>query len=215
MKIKWFGQSCFLVTAENGTRILMDPYQEEIGYKLPAELVAEIVTTSHDHRDHNHVQAVNGEFVHVNTLGTFFIDGIEIKGVETFHDNVSGAKRGKNTLYNFKVDGIHICHCGDLGHMLDTNTIEEIGNVDILLLPVGGAFTIDAIDAVKVMHQLNPIVTIPMHYKTTALAQFGDVLDNVDHFLSASSLPAKEYKELEVVHSNIKNYTGIAILQYN
>lgn len=215
MKIKWFGQSCFMVVSKNGTRILMDPYKDALGYKLPKELQAEIVTTSHEHSDHNHIQAVKGDFIHINKVDTFLKYDIEIKGVETFHDKVLGAKKGKNTIYNFKVDGINICHCGDLGHTLDSNIVKEIGNVDILLIPVGGGYTIDAFDAVKVMQQLNPIVIIPMHYRTKALGVLGFVFDKVDKFISASELSVKEYAELELDSSNIKNYSGIAVLKYD
>ena len=215
MKIKWFGQSCFMITSENGTKILMDPYKNALGYKLPEEIAADIVATSHNHSDHNYISAVKGSFVHINGIGRFSELGIEIKGVETFHDKVSGAKKGKNTIYNFKIDGINVCHCGDLGHTLDSNLVEEIGNVDILLLPVGGGFTIDAFDAVNVMKQLNPAVAIPMHYRTKALGVLGLAFAKVDKFISASGLQAKEHTELELNSVNIKDYSGIAVLKYD
>lgn len=214
MKIKWFGQSCFMITSENGTKIVTDPYNKMLGYKLP-EIESNIVSTSHEHSDHNNVKAVKGNFVHINESGEFSKDGIEIKGVKTFHDKASGAKRGKNTIYNFKVDGINICHCGDLGHTLDSNLVKEIGNVDILLLPVGGRATIDAIDAVTVMKQLNPIVVIPMHYRTKALGLIGYIFSKVDKFITASGLKAKEYDVLELNQGNINDYSGIVVLKYD
>lgn len=213
MKIKWFGQSCFMITSKNGTKILTDPYKKMLGYKLP-EIEANIVSTSHDHGDHNNIQAVKGKFMHINKLGSFSKEGIEIKGVQTFHDKVSGAKRGKNTIYNFKVDGINICHCGDLGHILDSNLVKEIGTVDILLLPVGGRATIDAIDAVNVMKQLKPRVVIPMHYRTKALGIFGFIFAKVDKFISASGLKVKEQDVLELNQENINDYSGIVVLKY-
>lgn len=215
MKIRWFGHSCFMLTSEAGTKILLDPYKNVLGYKLPKDITADIITTSHDHSDHNHVQAVKGSFVHINETGSFSEQGIEIKGVETFHDKVSGAKKGKNIVYNFKVDGIDVCHCGDLGHILDSKHISEIGNVDILLIPVGGGFTIDAFDAVNVIKQLNPAVVIPMHYRTKALGILGRAFAKVDDFISASGLQAKEYAELELNSENIKEYSGIALLKYD
>ncbi len=214
MKIKWFGQSCFMITSKNGTKILTDPYKKMLGYKLP-EIEANIVSTSHDHGDHNNIQAVKGKFMHINKLGSFSKDGIEIKGVQTFHDKVSGAKRGKNTIYNFKVDGLNICHCGDLGHILDSNLVNEIGTVDILLLPVGGRATIDAIDAVNVMKQLKPRVVIPMHYRTKALGIFGFIFAKVDKFISASGLKVKEQDILELNQENINDYSGIVVLKYD
>lgn len=214
MEIKWYGQSCFMITSKNGTKILTDPYKKMLGYKLP-EIEANIVSISHNHGDHNNIKAVKGDFIHINELGSFSKDGIEIKGVQTFHDKASGAKRGKNTIYNFKVDGINVCHCGDLGHTLDSNLVKEIGNVDILLLPVGGMATIDAIDAVNVMKQLNPIVVIPMHYRTKALGIFGFLFAKVDKFISASGLKVKEHDVLELSQANIDDYSGIVVLKYD
>ncbi len=214
MKIKWFGQSCFMITSKNGTKVLTDPFHNMLGYKLP-ETEANIVTTSHNHGDHNNIKAVKGNFMHINESGSFSKDGIVIKGIQTFHDKASGAKRGKNTIYNFKVDGINVCHCGDLGHTLDSNLLKEIGNVDILLLPVGGMATIDALDAVNVMKQLNPIVVIPMHYRTKALGIFGLLFARVDKFISASGMKIKEHDVLELNQENINNYSGIVVLKYD
>lgn len=214
MKIKWFGQACFMITSENGKKVVIDPFKKMLGYSLP-QLEADIVTTSHNHSDHNNINAVKGNFIHINETGSFSKDGIEIKGVETFHDKVSGAKRGKNTIYNFKIDGINVCHCGDLGHILNSKQIEEIGNVDILLLPVGGLVTINGFDADKVIKQLKPTVVIPMHYRTKALGLLGYMFGKVDKFISMSGLKVKELGELEVNKENIKDYSGIVVLKYD
>jgi len=218
MKIKWFGQSCFRLTAKNGIKIVMDPYAKMFGYisgyKLP-EIEANIVTTSHNHSDHNNVGAVKGKFVHIKDPGAFSLEGIGIKGVQTFHDQVSGEKRGKNTVYNFRVDGLNVCHCGDLGHLLSLEQIDEIGKVDILLLPIGGGATLDASGAVEVMKQLNPAVVIPMHYRTKAMGILGFIFGKVDTFITVSKKDAKNYRELNVNLSNIKDLPGVAVLQYN
>lgn len=214
MKIKWFGQSCFRLTAENGTKIVMDPYHNILGYKLP-EIDANIVTISHDHSDHNNVGAVKGDFVHIKDPGMFSQEGIGIKGVQTFHDNVSGEKRGRNIIFNFRIDGLNICHCGDLGHPLSSEQINEIGKVDILLLPIGGGPTLDAGGAAEVMKQLGPAVVIPMHYRTKAMGILGFIFGKVDTFITVSKKDAKNYKELDVNLSNIKDLPGIAVLQYN
>lgn len=214
MKIKWFGQSCFMITSENGTKVLTDPFTDMLGYKLP-EIEADIVTTSHNHKDHNNVNAVKGSFEHIHRPGRFTKDGIGIKGVETFHDKTSGSKKGNNTLYNLAIDGINVCHCGDLGHILDSDQIKEIGNVDVLLLPIGGLFTINAFDATQVTKQLSPAIVIPMHYRTKALGLLGYVFSSVDKFISISGMKAKEYGELELSKPEIKDYSGIAVLKYN
>ncbi|MFL0245647.1 MBL fold metallo-hydrolase [Candidatus Clostridium stratigraminis] len=215
MKIKWFGHSCFMITTGKGTKILLDPYKNVLGYKLPNEIEADIVTTSHEHGDHNNINALKNSFVHINKLGSFNEHGIEIKGIETFHDNVFGAKKGKNIIYNFKIEDINVCHCGDLGHILTSEQLKEIGAVDILMLPVGGGYTIDAQDAVKVLEQLNPTIVIPMHYRTKALGPVGLVFAKVDKFISAAGLKAAEYKELELNKSTLKDYSGIAVLNYD
>ena len=214
MKIKWFGQSCFRITAENGTKIVMDPYHNMLGYKLP-EIDAHIVTTSHNHGDHNNVGAVKGDFVHFKDPGGLSQAGIGIKGVQTFHDNASGRKRGKNIVYNFTIDGLNVCHCGDLGHLLSPEQINEIGNVDILLLPIGGRAVLDASGASEVMKQLKPTVVIPMHYRTEAMGILGFIFGKVDTFITVSKKDANNYKELDVNLSNIKDLPGIAVLQYN
>jgi L-ascorbate metabolism protein UlaG (beta-lactamase superfamily) len=217
MKIKWFGQSCFLITAENGKKILTDPFKNMLGYKL-LEIEADIVSTSHNHSDHNNIKAVKGSFIHINALGACTKNDIAIKGVETFHDNASGAKKGKNTVYNFSIDGINVCHLGDLGHVLDSKQIAEIGKVDILLLPVGGGATIGASDAIQVVKQLNPAMVIPMHYRTKALGLFGFLFEKVDKFISVSGSQVTKCKELEINKVDIKaskEYPKIVILEYN
>jgi L-ascorbate metabolism protein UlaG (beta-lactamase superfamily) len=203
-----------MITSKNGIKVLTDPYKKMLGYKLP-EMEANIVSTSHNHSDHNNINVVKSGFVHINQPGDFSKHGIEIKGVQTFHDKTSGSKRGKNTVYNFNIDDINICHCGDLGHVLNANQIEEIGNVDILLLPVGGLATINAFDAVEVMKQLKPTIVIPMHYRTKALGLMGYIFGKVDKFISASGLKVKEYEKLELDKSNIKDYSGIVVLKYD
>ncbi|SHO48387.1 MBL fold metallo-hydrolase [Anaerocolumna xylanovorans] len=213
MKIKWYGQACFRITAENGTRIVMDPYHDMFGYKLP-ELEAGIVTTSHEHGDHNNVGAISGTFEHIKEAGKFLNAGIEIKGIETFHDKVLGAKRGKNIVYHFKIDGLNVCHCGDLGHLLDCRQMQEIGKVDILLLPVGGTFTLNAADAAKVMKQLSPKIVIPMHYRTKALGKAGIVFEKAEKFVKIAKLNVSMEKELDVSLQDVDKKAGIVILDY-
>lgn len=213
MKIKWYGQSCFRIVTKDGTRIVMDPYNNMLGYKLPC-LDADIVTTSHEHRDHNNVGAIGGEFEHIKEAGRFSTAGIEIKGVETFHDKVSGAKKGKNIVYCFKIDDLNVCHLGDLGHLLETRQIQEIGRVDVLLLPVGGTYTVDAADAAEVMKQLKPKIIIPMHYRTKALGVPGMIFGTVEGFIKVSKIKARKEKELDVSLQDIDTKAGIVILDY-
>lgn len=137
MKIKWLGHSCFLITGENGVRILTDPFDETVGYQLPA-VEADIVTSSHDHFDHNHIGVVKGDFVHLNEPGLYRERDIEIRGIGSYHDGQGGQKRGDNIIFTFRLEGISVCHLGDLGHLLEDEQIRAIGPVDILLVSSRG-----------------------------------------------------------------------------
>jgi L-ascorbate metabolism protein UlaG (beta-lactamase superfamily) len=164
MKIKWLGHAAFLVTAEDGTRILTDPYETSEGLKYgEIKEPADIVTVSHEHGDHNNVKAVQGNPQVVRESGV--VKGINIKAIKTAHDDKGGSERGGNTIFCFEVDRVRVCHLGDLGHILTDNQVVEIGKVHVLLIPVGGHFTIDAKNATQVAEQVRARFIIPMHYK--------------------------------------------------
>lgn len=211
VKIKWLGHSCFLVTSSEGVKILTDPFDEQVGYEVPSE-EADIVTTSHDHYDHNYIKAVKGNFVHIKEPGTYSEHGIDIKGVATFHDEAGGKKRGKNVVYKFNVDGIEVCHCGDLGHIPAPGQVEEIGRVDVLLLPVGGNYTVDAKEAFEVAKLLKPAVIIPMHFKTD---DNDFPIDGVDKFVAVAGGGERAGKqEVEFTRENIGSMPPVLILEY-
>jgi len=162
MKIKWLGHACFLLTSESGLRIMTDPYTAGVfglDYAPPSER-ADIVTVSHDHADHNNVADVKGNPQVVQGAGSQEAKGIQFKGVASAHDQASGKERGPNTIFCFSLDGINVCHLGDLGHDLAEQTVADIGGVDVLLIPVGGNFTIDAAVANRVCQKLAPKVTV-------------------------------------------------------
>jgi L-ascorbate metabolism protein UlaG (beta-lactamase superfamily) len=211
MKLKWFGQSCFLLTSGDGVRIVMDPFNSRIGYRMP-ELSADIVTTSHGHSDHNFVEAVSGKFVRLDKPGKYSIDGIDIVGVLTNHDRWGGHMRGKNVVFNFSVDGLKVCHCGDLGHALTAIQVEAIGKVDVLLTPVGGLLTLNAKDAKLLADVLRPTVIIPMHYKTDKLRL---PIGGVDKFIDVmGSCKKPGTQEIEISKDNIEQYAGAVVLNY-
>ena len=168
MKIKYLAHSAFLITSEKGMRILTDPYTT-LPWMLHGAIkeTADIVTVSHEHGDHNNASAVKGNPKIVKDSQE--VKGISIKAVATAHDDKGGSQRGKNTIFCFSLDGINVCHAGDLGHELTIDQVKAIGNVDVLMIPVGGLFTIDAATAAKVCEQLKPKVIIPMHFKTDKL----------------------------------------------
>jgi len=166
MKIKWLGLASFLITSDSGTRIITDPYETggDLSYGEIRES-ADIVTVSHEHFDHNNVAAVQGNPQILRKMGEAEVKGIRFKGVGSLHDDVGGKERGKNTIFWFDVDGVKVCHLGDLGHQLSDEQVSEIGSVDVLLVPVGGIFTIDANVATRLCDRLKPKMIIPMHFR--------------------------------------------------
>lgn len=168
MQITWYGHSCFLLTAENGFKVLTDPCDKETGYILH-DIVCDAVTISHDHFDHNCISSAAGSPQVIRTVGTHQAGELTITGFPTFHDSEQGAKRGSNIVFLFEIDGLRLLHLGDLGHMLSDEMIEKIGPVDILFAPIGGVFTIGAAAATELADKLGTRVFIPMHYKTPAL----------------------------------------------
>ena len=165
MQIQWLGHSCFSLALSNGKRIITDPFAETVGYPQPG-LTADFVTVSHQHFDHNAVQTVPGNPVVIKIEGQYNFAEINITGIPTYHDARQGRLRGKNIIFIIEAEGLRICHLGDLGHLLEPEQIKEIARPDVLLIPVGGNFTIGAAEAVKTVDQLKPSYVIPMHYKT-------------------------------------------------
>jgi len=167
MEIKYYGQSCFVINANN-ISIAIDPYQEQWGLKK-LKLSADIVLITHDHADHNNAEAVSLKSSKpdiINNPGEYEIKGVFIEGIDSYHDEEKGKTRGQNTIYTINLEKIKICHLGDLGQPeLIDQQLERIGEVDVLMVPVGGNFTIDAVGATKVINQIEPKIVIPMHYK--------------------------------------------------
>lgn len=174
--LTWLGQSCFVLGTAAGTRVVIDPIPKGIGYDLPAGLRADVVTISHEHPDHNNVALVTGRTRVLRGLTTDKkgwtkidekVKDVAIRTVGVYHDDKQGKERGLNSVFIFEVAGLRIAHLGDLGHLLDDKQLSAIGSVDVVLVPVGGVFTIDAEQATRVIDQLRPrLVVVPMHYRT-------------------------------------------------
>lgn len=169
MKIRYLGHSSFLITSEKGVRIITDPYKAGCfggGIKYaPINEEADIVTISHEHDDHNSTE-ISGNPTFVRGVGAKQLKGIAINGFEGFHDECGGTKRGQNTVFKMNIDGVSVVHLGDIGHQLSDEEIQRIGKVDILFIPVGGYFTIDATTAESIAAKLMPRIIVPMHFKT-------------------------------------------------
>ena len=184
LQIRWHGHSCWEIT--NEVTIVTDPHDgKSIGIPAP-NVTGDIILVSHDHYDHNSVKTVEKDGSKVVTdERKRNISNVEIKGIESFHDESQGAKRGKNLIYKFTMDDVTFCHLGYLGHDIDESTVQKIGDVDILFIPIGGTFTVDADEAWKIIHKIKPKIIIPMHYKIGGLSL---PIAGIDSFLEHSDL---------------------------
>ena len=179
MKIKYLGHSSFLMTESTGTAVVCDPYGSEVGFVMPP-VRADAVTVSHHHYDHDNVSAVSGSPVVLDREQGYSLPGVEIQAIKSFHDERLGALRGENVIFKFRMDGLDVCHLGDLGEDCSPELIEAILPVNVLLIPVGGTYTIDAAMAKEYVDRIMPDVVIPMHYRTKFCTLD---IDKVDEFL--------------------------------
>lgn len=182
MEIKYLGHASFLIKTKNA-KIITDPYDSSIGLRFP-KVEAEIITVSHQHNDHNRHDLVGGDKVIFDMPGEYERLGVKISGYQTYHDKNKGRDRGLNTIFKISADDINILHCGDLGEVLKDEFLDELGEVDILLIPVGGFYTINADEAIELIKKIEPSIVIPMHYNNLKLNQevFGN-LASVEEFL--------------------------------
>lgn len=182
MKIKWLGHSSFLLEESTGTKVVTDPFDAEIvGYPM-TEAKANIITVSHSHKDHNAVENVikDNNTVIIDKSGAYDLQGVHIYGIGSNHDEAGGKKRGKNIIYKYRIDGVDLCHLGDIGEECSIKLAEAIGAVDVLMIPVGGTYTIDADQAREFVEFLMPDIVIPMHYR---VGNSKLDIDRLDQFL--------------------------------
>ena len=174
MEIKYLGHSSFLIKTKTA-KVVTDPYDSEmVGLKFP-KTEADVVTVSHSHKDHNQIKNVSGingvDPLIIEMPGEFEKMGVRIFGFQSYHDKTKGSERGENILYKFEAEGLSVLHCGDLGVIPEESFLETIGEVDILMVPVGGFYTIDADEAVQLVKRIEPAIVIPMHYYNPAFAK--------------------------------------------
>ncbi len=215
MKVKWLGHAAFLITSDEGTKVVTDPYQSgQFGLDYgKIEDAADIVVVSHDHADHNYVQGVPGSPQVVKGAGTQQAKGIEFKGIASYHDDSGGSQRGPNNIFCFTVNGVRVCHLGDLGHMLSEQQLAEIGEVDVLLTPMAGNFTIDAATASRTVERIKPRVVIPMHFKTSKCSSFP--VTDVEPFLAGKkNVKRMDTVEVEFKQGQLPEATEIVVLKH-
>ena len=211
MNIQWHGQSCFQIIARreknNQVSIVIDPFDEALGLRVP-KLEADILLTTHSHSDHNNVKAVAGQPFLISGPGEYEVKEVYIQGIHSWHDEREGKKLGENTIYTIEAEDLKLCHLGDFGQKeLTEEQLEKIGEVDILMIPVGGVFTISAKEATKVMSQIEPKIIIPMHYQIPKLKL---KLDGIDKFLKVVGIKSiapeskLSIKKKDIVQEEVK-----------
>ena len=221
--LTWYGQSCFLLESIGGARILMDPIPNNIGYHPPTDLRADAVTISHEHPDHTNVALLQGKprvlrGLTADKKGWMRIDekvkDIKVRTVGVYHDRKRGAEHGLDTVFIFETGGVRIAHLGDLGHPLTDQQLSAIGSVDVVLVPVGGNWTIDAREATHVVDQIRPrLMIIPMHYKTDAVTSKG--LAPVDPFIAGrTSVRRQKSNRITITGLRTKQAAEVVVLGY-
>lgn len=199
MKIQYLGHACFRLISDMGTTLLCDPFNgETVGYCMP-RVRADVLTVSHHHDDHDCVCNVSGSPAEIDCEVTCCADDVTVNSIPTYHDGEKGAKRGNNLVFCFEIDGLKVVHMGDVG-FFDENVVGKIANCDVLMLPVGGTYTVDAQTARKYVDAANPKIVLPMHYKCDGckldIAPVGDfvkLFDNGDvQFCVSDSLVLRD-----------------------
>lgn len=200
MKIKWYGHSCFEITSDTGVKIITDPFDERVGYKVPS-VEADIITVSHSHYDHDNTSIVKSDHVLLNRVGEDNIKGVKVIGIKSYHDDVFGEKRGENVIFKYYLDGMVVCHLGDLGCIPSEDELNKLRDIDILIIPVGGIYTIDSEKAVELIGKTGTKVIIPMHYKTEKLKFELEPVDNFTKYFH--NVCYLDDNQLEIYKENI------------
>lgn len=220
MELTYFGHASFLLTAGDGTTILIDPFDDQPGYPIPV-VSPTAVTVSHEHFDHNHVATAKGQPKVIRGLtdggkGWATVDermgAVRITTVPTFHDPSKGSQRGRNSVFIFDVDGLRVVHAGDLGHTLDAEQVKAIGRPDLLMLPVGGFYTIDAKQADQVIAALSPRVVIPMHYKSEVNA--GWPIATIDQFTGRKTGVSRKGRSVTISRETLQAEPEVWVLAH-
>lgn len=199
MTITWFGQSCFRIEAKEGS-ILIDPFSPDVGLR-PPKVKDDVVLVTHHHYDHDHVENAGPETLVIDTPGEYERKGIAVRGISSFHDKARGTERGLNTIYVITAEDMTVCHLGDFGEAtLSDEQVEAIGDVDVLLVPVGGTYTMDGKEAASAAAQIEPKIVVPMHYKVPGLTID---LDGPEKFVKEIGLTPEKTDKLKVARKTL------------
>lgn len=213
MQVKWLGHSCFLFTGKFGLRIITDPFRADSRLRYhQIDVPADIITISHDHYDHNYTDLIPGKYQVIRNSGEWTIKDVEIRSFDTWHDEVGGRERGSNIIFRINIDGITICHCGDLGHDLTSDQLKAVGSVDVLCIPVGGKYTLDLLKVNQICEAIEPKIILPMHYKT---AQCAFLQNTVEDFIKdKKNTRIIDSGLIEMTEETLPSKTEIIVLKY-
>ena len=212
MKIEYLGHSCFKLTESTGTLVVCDPYDPSVGYDMP-RLTADAVTVSHKHYDHDYINAVDGNPTVIDKECSQDLSGVEINAIKSFHDGQRGKARGENVIFKFRMDGIDICHLGDLGEACSSELIDLLLPVNVLLIPVGGTYTIDAEMAKEYVDRIMPDVVIPMHYREKGCTLDIDKVDEFINLFDKECVEETDGGELELMRSDLSGDTKVIVFR--
>ncbi|MDE6471534.1 MAG: MBL fold metallo-hydrolase [Clostridia bacterium] len=212
MKIEWLGHSCFKLTESTGTTIVTDPFDKEIvGYEM-ANTSADVVTCSHQHKDHNAIVRIDGEPLVLSECGFWEIKGVDISSMRSYHDDKLGKKRGENKIFKFRMDGVDLCHMGDIGEECTVRLADGIGSVNVLMIPVGGNYTIDAKQAKKYVDIMMPDVVIPMHFKTSKSEVDIEKLDEFIDLFDEEQIKVIDGQSIEFDRAHFESDSTVVIV---
>ena len=209
MKLKYYGHACFSLSYEGGPTLVIDPFDETVTYP-PCDEICDAALLSHDHFDHNHVQTLRGDFVTIRSAGAYDVQGVRITAVDSFHDKKGGALRGKNLILRIEGGGLTIVHLGDLGHMPDEKQLEAMSGADIMLVPIGGTYTIDTPEAEEVIRLARPKHAVAMHYRTPDYDFNTSTCEAFELDMRAVRMP----REIEITPENLVSLPEFLLMRY-
>jgi len=209
MKIKYFGHACFALTCENGCVLVTDPFDESVTF-APCAIRCDGALVSHDHFDHNHIASLSGDFVTIREPGSYEVGGVKITATPSFHDPEQGALRGTNLIFRAEGEGLSVAHLGDLGHMPNEEQLAAISGLDVLMLPIGGTYTITTPQAEEIIRTVKPNVAIAMHFLTD---DYEINIDRPDAFI-ADMQAVRMPREIEITAENIGQLPPVIIMDH-
>ncbi|HRY82488.1 MAG TPA: MBL fold metallo-hydrolase [Candidatus Moranbacteria bacterium] len=209
MNIQYYGHSCFKITTKPAGRgkediaIFFDPFDKSVGLR-PPQGQADLVLVSHAHHDHNNVEALKGEPYVIDIPGEYSAKGVNVIGIPSFHDEKNGAEHGINTIYILESEDLRICHLGDLGTDLSENQLEKINGIDVLMIPIGGNYTIDGKKAVEIAKKIEPKIIIPIHYKMKDTASDIKIDDEKKFCSEIGNCPREKVSKINIKKKDLE-----------